>query len=120
MDPDTPATNPDDLLAPRPPQEEKKMGEHGQIGNLQDPSKDQASDAQLNHSQGKQGQHGQQSQGDGKIEISHKEEEDDDEEIEDDDMDTDDDDDDVFSDEASNHPAQRHKVMDGGPTDKAV
>jgi hypothetical protein len=106
MDPDTPATNPDDLLAQRPPDEEKKIGEHGQIGNLQDPSQDQTSDAQLNQGQGNQGR---QSQGDGQIEISQEEVESESDE-------------DIFSDDASNDPdpVQRHKVMDGGPTDESV
>jgi hypothetical protein len=36
------------------------------------------------------------------------------------DLDDEDDEEDLFSDEASNDPAQKHKVMDGGPTDASV
>jgi hypothetical protein len=98
MDPDTPASNPNDPQGQRPDEEEKKIGEHGQIGNLQDPAQDQASEAQLNQGQGNQGQ---QSRDSSQIEISQ-------------DQETSESDEDVFSDEASNDPPQRSKVVDGG------
>jgi hypothetical protein len=115
MDPDTPATNPDDLLRPDTPDEAKKLGEHGQIGNQQDPSKDQNNSAQQI-----QAQQGQTNGGDGKMDISQQDEETDFEVDLDDEDDDDDDGEDLFSDEASNDPAQKHKLMDGGPTDASV
>jgi hypothetical protein len=95
MDPDTPASNPNDPQGQRPQEEEKKIGEHGQIGNLQDPAQDQTSDAQLNQGQGNQGQQGRE---DSQIEISQDEDESSE---------------DVFSSEATNDPPQRNKVVDG-------
>jgi hypothetical protein len=100
MNPDSQASNPNNPQGEKPQEEEKKIGEHGQIGNLQDPAQDQTSDAQLNQGQGNQGQHSRE---DSQIEIGQDEEEGDE---------------DIFSDEASNDPRQRNKMMDGGPSDQ--
>ena len=103
MNSDNQASNPNDPQGQRPDEEEKKIGEHGQIGHLQDPAQDQTSDAQLNQGQGNQGQ---QSKDDSQIEISQDEEEETGQ--------------DVFSDEASNDPPQRNKVVDGGQSDQTL
>lgn len=102
MNPQNQATTPNDPQGQRPQEEEKKMGEHGQIGNLQDPAQDQdqTSDAQLNQGQGNQGQ---PRRDDSQIEVSQDEE---------------DSGEDVFSEEASNDLPQRRKGMDGGQSDQ--